>query len=99
MTGMKLRYTVVILWISPAIRLPPLDLHAQDVIDTVRNETGAEIESEPRYRQLFMFPQLHRKEPPVTVTECPECGGEVQRVGGGSYFCLDCNWDNLPTLR
>ena len=78
---------------------PPLDLYAQDVIDTVRNETGAEIESEPRYRQLFMFPQLHRKEPPVTVTECPECGGKVQRVGGGSYFCLDCNWDNLPTLR
>ncbi len=78
---------------------PPLDLHAQDVIDTVRNNIGAEIEREPRYRQLFIVPMLQKEESPATVTKCPKCSEQVQRIGGESYFCLECAWDNLPALR
>ena len=72
---------------------PPLALHPQDVIDTVRNNAGTENEGKPHHQQYF------REESPATITKCPECGGEAQRIGGESYFCLECNWDNLPALR
>ncbi|MCZ6675702.1 MAG: hypothetical protein O7E52_00475, partial [Candidatus Poribacteria bacterium] len=77
---------------------PPLDLHVQDVIDAVQNNIGEATDREPRYQQLFMFPMPRQEETPVTVTECPKCSGEVQRIGGESYFCLECDWDNLPAL-
>jgi hypothetical protein len=77
---------------------PPLDFHAQEVIDTIQNSIDSEIEAEPRWRQLFIFPMRQEEEPSATVTECPKCGGEVQRIGGESHFCLNCDWDNLPTL-
>ena len=78
---------------------PPLDLHAQDVMDTVQNDIESETEPEPQYRQLLMFPLPRRRESAPAMTECPKCNGPVQRVGGESYFCLDCDWDNLPQLR
>ena len=30
---------------------------------------------------------------------CPKCGGKVQSIGKGSYFCLDCDWDNLEPRK
>lgn len=72
---------------------PPLALHPQEVIDTVRHNVGIEIEGKP------LNQQTDQGESPATLAECPECGGEIQRIGGESYFCLECNWDNLPALR
>ena len=72
---------------------PPLALHPQEVIDTVRNNVGAETEGTKPLNSNAI-----KKESPATITECPECSGEVQRIGGENYFCLECNWDNLPAL-
>ncbi len=72
---------------------PPLALHPQNVIDTIRNNVGAEIEGKALHQQRI------REESPAMITKCPECDGEVQRIGGESYFCLECSWDNLPALR
>ena len=72
---------------------PPLALRPQEVIDTLRNNIGTATEAKPHYQQS------DRDEPSITITECPECSGEIQQIGGESYFCLQCNWDNLPALR
>ena len=32
-------------------------------------------------------------------TECPSCHSKnVQAVGKDGWFCLDCDWDNLPAV-
>ena len=32
-------------------------------------------------------------------TECPSCHSKnVQAVGRNGWFCLDCDWDNLPAV-
>ena len=72
---------------------PPLVFRPQEVIDTVRNNVGAEAEGRAAHQQRY------QEESPATMADCPECGGEVQRIGGESYFCLKCSWDNLPALR
>ena len=72
---------------------PPLALRPQEVIDTVRNNVGADTGGKVPHQQR------DQKESSATITECPECGEEVQRIGGENYFCLECNWDNLPALR
>lgn len=31
--------------------------------------------------------------------ECPQCGDlNVQQLDGNSWFCLDCDWDNLSAI-
>lgn len=31
--------------------------------------------------------------------ECPSCGNaNLRRLDGNSWFCLDCDWDNLPVI-
>lgn len=70
---------------------PPLSLDSQEVIDTVRNNVGPATEEKPQ--------QHSGHESTAATTKCPECDGEIQRIGGESYFCLECNWDNLPALR
>ena len=31
--------------------------------------------------------------------ECPSCGNEnLRRLDGNSWFCLDCDWDNLTII-
>ncbi len=31
--------------------------------------------------------------------ECPSCGNEnLRRLDGNSWFCLDCDWDNLTVI-
>lgn len=33
----------------------------------------------------------------LTLTECPNCHSKnVQIVGKQGWFCLDCDWDDLP---
>ena len=32
--------------------------------------------------------------------ECPKCGNvNVQQLDGNSWFCLDCDWDNLSAIK
>ena len=34
-----------------------------------------------------------------TLTECPSCHSKnVQVVGKNGWFCLDCDWDDLPAV-
>ena len=72
---------------------PPLAFHPQEVIDTVRHNVGVAVADKSPHQQRF------REKSSATITKCPECGGEVQRIGGESCFCLECSWDNLPALR
>ena len=31
--------------------------------------------------------------------ECPSCGNtNIRRLDGNSWFCLDCDWDNLSVI-
>ena len=31
--------------------------------------------------------------------ECPACGNpNLRQLDGNSWFCLDCDWDNLPVI-
>jgi len=80
---------------------PPLDFHAQDVLDTVQRGRGAAtVEPEQLWQQLLSkFPLSQREGVPAAVVKCPQCNGQLQRIGGENYFCLDCDWDNLPTLK
>ena len=35
----------------------------------------------------------------LTLTECPSCHSKnVQVVGKNGWFCLDCDWDDLPAV-
>ena len=72
---------------------PPLALRPQEIIDTVRNNVSTETEGTAPHQQSG------QEESSATITECPECSGEIQRIGGANYFCLECDWDNLPALR
>ena len=50
--------------------------------------------------QLLMFPPPTETETGEIehLTSCPECKGEVRRINE-SFFCLECDWDNLPPLK
>lgn len=78
---------------------PPLNLNAQDVIEAVQQDIISR-ESAVSIGQLLMFP--HSNEPEIdekeTMTHCPECNGDLRRISQ-SYFCLECDWDNLPPLK
>lgn len=78
---------------------PPIHLHPQDIIDALETGPPAESERPAEGRQLLMFSPDEAKEEKENQAECPKCGGPVQNIGVGRYFCLDCEWDNLPTLR
>ena len=78
---------------------PPLNLHSQDIIDTLESSIAAESERPTEGRQLLMFSPDEVKKEKEKQTECPKCGGLIQKIGVGRYFCLDCEWDNLPLLK
>ncbi len=78
---------------------PPLHLNPQEVIEVVQQDIVTR-ESVIPIEQLLMFPSSSEMEPvkPEQLTNCPECKGEVRRIND-SYFCLQCDWDNLPVLE
>ena len=78
---------------------PPLNLHAQDIIDTFESSVPAESERLTEGRQLLMFLPEEVKKEKEKQMECPKCGGPIQTIGVGRHFCLDCEWDNLPPLK
>ena len=78
---------------------PPLNLHPQDIIGTLESSVPSGTERPTENGQLLMFsPHMVKKEK-EKQTECPRCGGPIQTIGEGKYFCLDCEWDNLPLLK
>lgn len=78
---------------------PPLNLHAQDVIDTLESSVSTAPEHIMEGQQLLMFSPEEVKKEKEQQMECPKCGGPVQTIGAGKHFCLDCTWDNLPPLN
>ena len=77
---------------------PPLNLHPQDIIDTLESSVSAESERPMEGEQLLMFSPDDMNKRKEKLRECPNCGGSIQKIGAGRYFCLDCEWDNLPPL-
>lgn len=78
---------------------PPLNLHPQDIIDTLESGVPAESEHLTEGRQLLMFSPDEVKKEKEKQMECPKCEGPIQKIDVGRYFCLDCEWDNLPLLK
>ena len=79
---------------------PPLQLNAQEVIEAVQQYIASR-ESVMQMGQLLMFSpssETHIDEVDEYLTNCPECKGEVRRIND-SFFCLECDWDNLPPLK
>ncbi|MCE2402187.1 hypothetical protein J4G08_15045 [Candidatus Poribacteria bacterium] len=78
---------------------PPLHLNAQEVIEAVQQHIASREPALP-IGQLLMFPPLSETDIDETerLTSCPECNGEVKRIGESNYFCLQCDWDNLLPL-
>lgn len=78
---------------------PPFHLNAEEVIESVQQDIASRESSIP-IGQLLMFPPSTETEIDETerLTSCPECKGEVRRISE-SYFCLQCDWDNLPLLK
>ncbi len=79
---------------------PPLQLNAQEVIEAVQQYIASR-ESAMQIGQLLMFPpslETETDEVDEYLTNCPRCKGEVRRINE-SFFCLECDWDNLPPLK
>lgn len=79
---------------------PPLQLNAQEIIEAVQQDIVSRESAMP-IGQLLMFPpssETHIDEVDEYLTNCPECKGEVRRINE-SFFCLECDWDNLPPLK
>lgn len=77
---------------------PPLHLNAQEVIEAVQQDIASRESAMP-IGQLLMFPPSVETETDAVehLTNCPECNGDVKRISK-SFFCLECDWDNLPPL-
>jgi len=79
---------------------PSLQLNAQEIIEAVQQDIVSRESAMP-IGQLLMFPpssETHIDEVDEYLTNCPECKGEVRRINE-SFFCLECDWDNLPPLK
>lgn len=78
---------------------PPFRLNAQEVIETVQQDIASRESAMP-IEQLLMFPKAVETEidKDAQLTRCPECSGELRRINE-SYFCLECDWDDLPPLE
>ena len=76
---------------------PPYHLNAQDVIETIQQY----IVSRDSAMSLKKMRQYTASEEDSNETDtlayCPECKGEIRGIGR-SYFCLQCDWDDLPPL-
>ncbi|MDE0297416.1 MAG: hypothetical protein OXN17_02140 [Candidatus Poribacteria bacterium] len=78
---------------------PPFNLHPQDVIDALASTDPEESERPAEGNQLLMFSPDAMDKAKEKEKVCPKCAGPVQKIDVGRYFCLDCEWDNLPMLN
>ncbi len=76
--------------------LPPLHLDAEEVIAAIQQDIATQESAIP-IGQLLLLPPSLKTETDGGLTECPMCKGNVRSIGE-NYFCLQCDWDNLPPL-
>ena len=78
---------------------PPFHLNAQEIIETVQQDIASRESAIPMSRMLT---NVSSDDEDLSEMEnqrsCPECNGDVRRLGN-SFFCLQCDWDNLPPLN
>ena len=77
----------------------PFKFDTRDIIENVQLELARETEQNLPLEQLLMFPPANEETSLPRLTDCPECSGRVRRLGREGYFCLECDWDNLPPLK
>ena len=78
---------------------PPLHLNPQEVIETVQEEIASRESALPM-REMMSNPPLGDEDlnDAENQPRCPECKGDIRRIGN-SFFCLQCDWDDLPPLK
>ena len=78
---------------------PPFHFDAQELIVTVQQDIANRENALP-IGQLLMFPSSTETEfeSENLLACCPKCKGEVRRINT-NYFCLECDWDDLPILN
>ncbi len=78
---------------------PSFHINAQELSETILHNL-VNRDSALSIEQLLMFPSLDdtESESDENLTCCPECKGEVRRIDK-NYFCLECDWDDLPILK
>ncbi len=78
---------------------PPFELNAQEIIETVQQDIASRESAIPMGKILT---NVSSDDEDTSETEnqrsCPECNGDVRRIGN-SFFCLQCDWDDLPPLN
>lgn len=67
---------------------------------TIRILIQKAISEEQVYRVVNGLPRISPLSEiiPTRYEVCPQCNGKAQSLGGGNYFCLDCEWDNMDVL-
>ena len=78
---------------------PPFHLNAQEVIETVQQDIASR-ENALQMRGTSSYTSSNDEDRSETESKksCPECNGDVRRIGN-SFFCLQCDWDDLPPLN
>lgn len=78
---------------------PPFHFDAQELVVTVQQDIANRENALP-IGQLLMFPSSPEMEieSANVLACCPKCKGEVRRIHN-NYFCLECDWDDLPILN
>ncbi len=78
---------------------PPFHLNAQEIIETVQQDIAS------RESAISMDKRMaNASNDGEDISEmenrpsCPECNGDIRRIGT-SFFCLQCDWDDLPPLN
>ncbi len=77
----------------------PFKLDTRDIMENVQLELARESEQTLPLEQLLMFPAPSEEAGVPGLANCPQCDGRVRRLGRDGYFCLECDWDNLPPLK
>ena len=78
---------------------PPFRLDTRDIMESVQLELVRAREQTLPLEQLLMFPPTSEETSLPRIANCPQCDGRVRRLGREGYFCLECDWDNLPPLK
>jgi len=79
--------------------LPPIGLRTQSIVDLITHPSDLTFTRRRIRMPSDNIPKTpSTQETSPTFTQCPECGGKVQCIGGNDHFCLDCNWDNMKPM-
>ena len=78
---------------------PPLHLNPQEVIEKLQEDIASRESAIP-LGEIMSYPPSKGEEisDAETTPSCPECNGDIRRIGN-SFFCLQCDWDDLPPLK